>query len=50
MFTPEVYNILVAFTVPLNHAQVVRATSRETNIGDLVGIMWDTQKVLSQLF
>jgi hypothetical protein len=29
-----------------NHAQVVRATSRETNIGNLVGIMWDTQKVL----
>jgi hypothetical protein len=37
-------------TVSLNHAQVVRATSRETNIGDLVGIMWDIQKVLWQHF
>jgi hypothetical protein len=42
--------LLKEFTVPLYHAQVVRATSRETNIGDLVGVMWDTQKVLSQLF
>jgi hypothetical protein len=42
--------LVFLFTVPLNHAQVVRATSRETNIGDLVGVMWDTQKVLSQLF
>jgi hypothetical protein len=33
-----------------NHAQVVWATSRETSIGALVGVMWDTQKKLFQYF
>jgi hypothetical protein len=29
--------LILLISVSLNHAQVVRATSRETNIGDLVG-------------